>query len=534
MARSTLAQLYAAAADLSRDWLDTPREMDGPLRRLARGLGDGTLGVERVLAGAARRSGEEALAVLTASTADGASDPATLVARVGDLTRAQAFLWAVAGLTVQERVSRAALAAGAAPLSRLGAAPRALVLGAVASDLYLGYATLRERARRRPDLVQPVDWELQHRRGAARALDTAAALGGTLIKAGQFASTRPDLLPGPYVAELATLQDRVPPQPWSVIEQAIARELGRPPAEVFDRIEPEPVAAASIAQVHRAWLPDGRQVAVKVQYPGMPETVAADLAALEVIVATLNRLEPAVRLGPILDYLRETLPLELDFRREAAMTARLRGAFGERDDLLIPAVVEELSSERLLVMEWVDGVKVTDRAALIEAGIDPGATARLLAELYAEQLLRLGVLHADPHPGNLLVQPGPRLVMLDHGLTVELPPGLVQALTAMVRALAAGDLDALTAALVDAGLRFEAEPDLATLLGLVGVILGGNRPGAGMDGEAMADIGRRLGAAVGDIPTDLILVGRALGLLEGVTRQLDPDLDALEIVARYG
>lgn len=528
MASNTMAQLYAAAAAWSRGWLDASLGDDGRLARVARAWGDGTLGVERILAQAARRSGQDLWAVLEG--ADATPTPAVFLSRVGDLARAQAFLWAEAGLTAQERVSRAARV----PASQAGTGPawlaRALVLGTVASDLWVGYATLRERARRRPDLVGPVDWELQHRRGAARTLDTAASLGGVLIKAGQFASTRPDLLPSAYVAGLAALQDRVPPQPWSVIEPTIGRELGRPPGEVFAALEPEPVAAASIAQVHRARLPDGRAVAVKVQYPAMAEIAAADLAALELIAATIVRLEPAVRLGPIVDYLRQTLPLELDFRREAKALADLRDALAGRDDVVIPAVIDELSTARLLVMEWVDGIKITDRAALLGAGIDPRAVARTLNDLYAEQLFRRGFLHADPHPGNLLVQPGPRLVLLDHGLTVALPPGLVEALGEMVRALATGDFEALAAALTAAGLRLEAGLDLAALLQLVGVLLGGERPGAMAD---VGDVGRRLGAGLGEIPVDLLLVGRALGLLDGITRQLDPELDALELVARH-
>ena len=405
--------------------------------------------------------------------------------------------------------------------------PRALVLATVAADVYTGYVALRDRARRRPGLVRPEDWETQHRRAAARVLDTAVSLGGVLIKACQFAATRADLLPAAYVTTLAALQDRMPPHPWLTIEPAIARELGRRPEEVFEFIEPEPVAAASLAQVHRARLRDGRDVALKVQYPEIAGLVAADLAALERVVETIARIEPALRLQPILDHLRTTLPLELDFRREAAMMARLRTALAHRDDVLIPAVVEELSTDRLLVMEFVPGVKVTDRAGLISAGIDPGTVARLLNDLYAEQILRRGLLHADPHPGNLLVQPGPRLVLLDYGLSVELSPALVRALRRMVRALARFDLDELAAALAEAGLPVGEQLDLTTLLQLAGVLFGGDQPATAVEAA------RRLGTGFGQIPAELVMVGRALGLLGGITQTLDPDLDILQLVARY-
>jgi predicted unusual protein kinase regulating ubiquinone biosynthesis (AarF/ABC1/UbiB family) len=504
------------------------------------GLSRGSLGAEEVLARAVLRSGEEARDVRESARG---TPNGVFLARAGDLARSQWFLWAWATLAAGERLGRASARASTratAPLllapspSPAAPSPRTLVLGTVASDLYVGYAALRERARWFPGMVRPEDWELAHRRGAGRLLDAARALGGTLIKAGQFASTRPDLLPAAYVEGLSSLQDRVPPQPRAEIEGAVARELGRPIPEVFSEFDGEPIAAASIAQVHRARLRDGRPVAVKVQYPGIAALVEADLEALESIFGALARLEPGVDLRPIADYLRWTLPLELDFRREADAIAQLRDALTDRDDVVIPGVVGSLSTERLLVMELVEGTKITDRDGLVAAGLDPREVAELLNDAFADQLFRRGVLHADPHPGNLLVQPGPvggpRLVLLDHGLTLALEPHFVAALGGMVSAIRDGDLEALTGALGEAGLPVSEETDLTTLLGLVGVLLGGEREGLGADLEGL---GRRLGTSVAEIPPRLLLVGRAIGLLDGITRQLDPDLDALGIVARY-
>ncbi len=491
----------------------------------ARFWSDGAFAAERVLAQAARRSAEETRAFLGAG---GKPDIATF-ARLGDLSRAQWFLWTGAWLAAGERSGRGA-SAGTFPAAY---SPRALVLGTVAADLYLGYAALRERSRWFPGLVADEDWELQHRRWATRALDAAEALGGVLIKAGQFASTRPDLLPPAYTTTLSSLQDRVPPQPYPVVREALSRELGRPPEEVFSDFGREPVAAASIAQVHRARLGDGREVAVKVQYPGIEGLVEADLEALEAIFEAVARLEPGVRLKPIADYLRWTLPLELDFRREARSIASLGDTLSGRDDVVVPGVVEELTTGRLLVMEFVEGVKITDAEGLRAAGLDLRRVAELLNDAYAEQLFTHGVLHADPHPGNLLVQQtrsGPRLVLLDHGLTLELEPSFVAALGRLVSALGDGDLAGITAALGGAGLPVNEETDLDGLLQIVGVLLGGER--GDPDGD-LGGFGLKLGASVGDIPPELLLVGRAIGLLDGITRQLDPDLDALEIVDRY-
>ncbi|QIN80369.1 hypothetical protein GBA65_19685 [Rubrobacter marinus] len=484
-----------------------------------------------VFSRAAVRSGEEARAVFEAMVGGGDAAGAVLPARLADFYRAQAFLWTGAGFAAGERLGRAV--PGFSPAVRGVLSQRALVLGVIAADLWTGYAALRERARWFPWLVRDEDWTLQHRRGAVRLLDAAGSLGGTLIKAGQFASTRPDLLPTAYTQTLSRLQDRVEPQPWPVIEGAVSREIGGPISGAFRSFEPEPIAAASIAQVHRAVLADGRPVAVKVQYPNIERLIEADLSALEGIFEAISRLEPSVRLGPILEYLRWTLPLELDFVREAGAIRKLGRALGDRGDVAVPGVIEGLNTQRLLVMELAEGVKITDREALVRAGIDPKEVAEKLVDAYAEQIFGRGVLHADPHPGNLLVRPGPDgpvLVLLDHGLTVEVPDGLAESLRAMILALEEGDLDALTAGLERAGLRLGPEVDLETLLGLVGVLLGGERTdGPGDVGE----LGLKLGASVGSIPVELLLMGRAIGLLDGITRGLDEDLDTVGIVARY-
>jgi predicted unusual protein kinase regulating ubiquinone biosynthesis (AarF/ABC1/UbiB family) len=468
---------------------------------------------------AVRHAIEDTRAVF--SVKDGLRDPCAFIARLGDLTRSTNFLWVEAHLKTLEYYSR---------ITHVGQEGlRGVALGTLAADLLSGYTILNQRGRWRR-LIQPQDWNLQHQRGAKRLLDTTAALGGTLIKAGQFASTRPDILPSPYVQSLSKLQDRVPPHPWAEIAGAIRRELGRSPQEVFEWIEPEPVAAASIAQVHRARLYDGREVAVKVQYPGITGIIDTDLAVLRRIVALVARLYPNIQLQPILDYLKETLPLELDFRREATVMAELRAALQHRTDVFVPKAIPELSTERLLVMEFIDGVKITDRAAMLDAGISPSAVARLLNDVYAEQIFRLGILHADPHPGNLFVQTGPRLVILDHGLTVLLKPTLVQALGEMVNALLVADFDRLTKALAQAGMQLDQQVDISTLLQLVGVLLGGEQDKAEMD---TLEVGKQVGKSIGQIPVELILMGRALGLLDGITKQLDPDMDALEIVAGY-
>jgi predicted unusual protein kinase regulating ubiquinone biosynthesis (AarF/ABC1/UbiB family) len=469
----------------------------------------------------------QAVADTRALLADGVLplDPITLGVRLGDLTRSNSLLSLEANLKTLEQYSRRI---------RVGRrSTRALAFATLAADILSGYLMLDRRSRLWGRLTQPQDWDWQHERSAARVRDTAATLRGTLIKACQFASTRPDILPLAYVRSFATLQDRVPAYPWKAIRRAIHRELGQWPEDIFARIERSPIASASIAQVHRAWLHDGRQVAVKVQYPDIAGIITTDLTILRYIAREVARFVPDVQLQPILDHLNETLPLELDFRREARAMAALRAALHQRTDVLVPEVISELSTDRLLVTEFVEGIKITDAAALQSAGVSPTVVARLLNDVYAEQIFRLGWLHADPHPGNLLVQArsgmGPRLILLDHGLTVPLKPDLIEALAQMVTALLDGDFDQLNRALGKAGMRLDGDLDVTTLLGLVGVLMGGGHDGA----PSTKVIGRQLGKSIGHIPTDLILVGRALGLLDGITKQLDPDLNALEAIASY-
>ncbi len=494
-------------------------------------LEEGFSAAGEIVSRSVRRSGEEAREARNGLRRGGRSSGGlALLLGAADEARSQAFLGTWTALAAGERVGRAVGGPGRSLLPDAISA-RTLALGTAAFDLYTGYAALRGRRRWFPGLVREADYEIQHRRGAGRALDTARALGATLIKAGQFASSRPDLLPPPYIRALSTLQDRVPPRPFGVVRRAIERETGRPLYKTFFRVDPEPIAAASIAQVHRARLADGREVAVKVRYPEVADLVEEDLASLEQIFDTIARLEPDVQLRPISDYLRWTLPLELDLSREARAMDDLRDALSDRDDVLVPKPVDGLTTEGLLVMDFFEGVRVNDRAAMVEAGIDPSAVATLLNDAFADQLFRRGILHADPHPGNVLVQPGPRLVLLDHGLTLRLDKPFVDTLGRTVTALGEGDLEAVGGALRDAGLPVDEGADLDTLLQLVGVVLGN----AGDEADA-ADLGAltgRVGAAVRDLPPKLLLVGRAIALLDGVTRQLDEDLDALEIVARY-
>lgn len=296
-----------------------------------------------------------------------------------------------------------------------------------------------------------------HRREARRLLEMAQYRGGIYIKACQLAvSVQAAALPPEYREVLASLQDRVPPRSFDRIRRALVRELGRPLEDVFSEFNPDAHAAASLAQVHKARLLDGTNVAVKVQYPRLEFAVAADLATM----ITLSRL--AAFLFPRSDFrwlfqqLQRKLLYELDFRHEAQNSQRFAALMRSRKDVAVPRVYAHLSGRRLIVMDWADGVRVSDAEGLAAVGLAPREVAVLLLDVFAESQFCAGYIHGDPHPGNILVRvrperrnwlarvllgsrPRPQLVLLDHGHYVELPEDLRRNYCQLWAAILLGD-----------------------------------------------------------------------------------------------
>ena len=252
---------------------------------------------------------------------------------------------------------------------------------------------------------------------------TAVELGGLLIKLGQFLGARADLLPKAALDELTGLHDEVPPERFADITAVLEREWGAPIAEICARIEQIPAGSASLGQVHQAWLHDGTTVAIKVQRPGIAEIVRTDLRSLRFVLRIVGWLVPAANRITDLDALyhefSRTVAQELDYEQEARNAIEFAAIFAVDPRIRVPSVRPAYSTRRVLVLEWMDGIKITDFAALDAAGVDRDALARQLAGSYFTQILDAGFFHADPHPGNLLVQPaagGDRLVFLDFGM----------------------------------------------------------------------------------------------------------------------
>ncbi len=396
--------------------------------------------------------------------------------------------------------------------------------------VYAAYKLLQLRGR----LGRPADgaaWARRHRRSAEATYRLATRLEGLPIKVCQFLGSRADILPEEYVRILSQLQDRVPPRPLATLLPLLREELGRDPAAVFAELSPEPVASASLAQVHRARLHDGRDVAVKIQYPEIADLVRTDLANFAFLIRILARLEPDFDFRVLIDEVGKLVPLELDFLNEARTSARMAACLGARDDVRVPAVVRAASTRRVLVTEYAEGVRVTDLPGLAAMGIDPREVARHLTDVFCEMILRHGFFHGDPHPGNILVQPGPRLVLLDFGLAKEFAPGFREGVGRLTAAIVTGDAAGIAAAFRALGFRTRDDSDesLATLgEAFLGWAVRNGRSYA--DGELLerfnTEVPRVMKAnPIVEIPGDILLVGRVMGLLSGIGKQLGSDVD---------
>jgi aarF domain-containing kinase len=347
-------------------------------------------------------------------------------------------------------------------------------------------------------------------------------------------------MPREWVDVLARLQDRVPPRDLPVVRRVVETELGRPLEAIFARFDPRPIASASLAQVHEAVLHDGRRVAVKVQYPEVAELVHSDLANLRILFRAIDWLEGDFDLTALVDEMGRYVPRELDFLSEASHAERAARLFAARDDIHVPRIYREFTTRRVLVMEFIDGIKITDRAALDAAGVDVDRVVRTLVEAWCEQVLVHGFFQADPHPGNLLVEPSGRLVLLDWGLAKELPADFRANSLAFVLALLRRDPEEMAQVLETLGFaaRDGSRSALVALSQVALAIATELATTGSLSPERLEAIGEELMAKVRAnplvrIPSHMVLLGRTLGLLSGLAQQLGAGVDPMRIVFPY-
>jgi ubiquinone biosynthesis protein len=275
-------------------------------------------------------------------------------------------------------------------------------------------------------------WVLVHERNAQRLAHGFTSLRGVFIKLGQVISVLGGFLPDQYRQALEKLHDQVPPRPLKEIVGRLDEAFGLGGLERYASFSPEPIAAASLAQVHKATLADGREVAVKVLYPGIERLIQRDLFVLSLFLPIVSRVFPIVRFERVLSQLGAMLRRETDYANEQRNMGRMRDIFASNPDVVVPSVVPELSRAGVLTMTYESGVRITDVLREPTPELDPKDVARLITDCYFTMLFEHRVLHADPHPGNFLVRPGPILVILDFGAVEEVSEPLARGLKTVI------------------------------------------------------------------------------------------------------
>ena len=285
---------------------------------------------------------------------------------------------------------------------------------------------------------------------AAGLADDVERLGPTFVKLGQLLSTRPDIVPPAYAEALARLQNECEPFPFGEAERILTEDLGQDGLRAFACIEREPLAAASLAQVHRGVMRDGRQVAIKIQRPGIDEQVRQDLEVLGRVVSLLERYSEAgqhFRIGVLFEEFRRSLLRELDFRHEAMQLVTIGRNLAEIPEIIVPRPFAQLSTARVLTMEFIDGTKISELGRLARIELDGERFADALFRAYLKQMLRDGVFHADPHPGNVLLADR-RIALIDLGMVGRLAPDLQNRLLQILLAMSDNRADDVAEALI--------------------------------------------------------------------------------------
>jgi predicted unusual protein kinase regulating ubiquinone biosynthesis (AarF/ABC1/UbiB family) len=423
---------------------------------------------------------------------------------------------------------------------------RELAWELVAPRIGLGWLSRRTRAKRM-------------RRIAASFRVLAIRMGGVLIKVGQFLSSRLDVLPKEITAELAGLQDEVGAERFEAIRREIETEFGMPLAAKFLEFDPEPLASASIGQVHRARLcvADGDElpcptVVVKVQRPHIKEIVEADLAAIQVAGRWLMRVKSIRRrvdVPALIEEFSKALFEEIDYLHEGKNAERFASAFKGRADVVVPGVIWTHTTKKVLTLEDVSAIKITDYAAIEAAGIRRGEVAERLLDVYLKQVFEDGFFHADPHPGNLFVRPTPtpsrprawKLVFVDFGMTGTLTPSSFAGLREVLLAVGTRDASRLVRAFqtlqallpgADLELLERASKRLFdTLWGKTTreMMRMSNREASAF----IEEFGDLLYEMPFQVPENLILLGRCVSILSGMATGLDPDFAVWNGLAPY-
>jgi predicted unusual protein kinase regulating ubiquinone biosynthesis (AarF/ABC1/UbiB family) len=373
---------------------------------------------------------------------------------------------------------------------------------------------------------------------AEELADDVERLGPTFIKLGQLLSTRPDIVPPAYAEALKRLQNQCEPFPFSEVEAILNEDLGVRLSKAFASIDPKPIAAASIAQVHHATLRDGREVALKIQRPGIREQVLTDLEALGDIAAFLDEhTDVGKRFGVLLlfEEFRKSLLRELDFRHEAMQLQTIRGNLKDIPEIVIPQAVMDYSSSRVLTMEFIAGTKITDLSPLARIELDGERLADALFRAYLKQMLSDGIFHADPHPGNVFLVDG-RIALIDLGMVARVTPALQDRLLQLLLAVSDNrPEDAVKVLLVLGKCREDADQtgfqrDVADIVQQHQEVSLMQRAQVG---RAVLMLFKAAGENGVILPPELAMIGKTLLNLDEIGHTLAPNFDPNAAIRRH-
>lgn len=382
----------------------------------------------------------------------------------------------------------------------------------------------------------------RHRKRATQFCETATRLGGVLIKLGQFIGSRVDVMPEPYIQELMKLQDEVPPEDYLAVKELLEAEFDRPIGEVYAVFNPVPQAAASLAQAHEAELLTGEKVVAKVQRPGIEKLIDIDLATFTYLMEGVRRFTKVGERFDIAGLLYEfqrVLGEELDFLREADNAERFAEDFRRDPHVRVPKIYREYSTDRVITLERIDGVKINDYEGLKAAGIDRKELARTLVDVYVRQFLDHGFFHADPHPGNLFVNQGPVITFVDFGMMGEITPENRASFIEVIFAIVQKDADGIIAAAAE--LKFIRQgantAPIRNALEWLFDRYSGMSTMKTVDVDSLDSIQEDIRLIMREnpftLPVHFAYVGKAFGTIVGLIAGLDPDFDIIEEARPY-
>jgi len=385
--------------------------------------------------------------------------------------------------------------------------------------------------------IPDAKWVALHERHSVRFYRLAVEMRGGLIKIGQILSTRADILPKEWVSTLSGLQDRVDPLPWPAVRPILEAAFGRPPTDIFPEIDEHASAAASFGQVHRAKTTDGERVALKIKYPDVERKLAIDFGVLGFFLPLFSIFVPQLKLGSIFQEVKRALTTELDYEQEASFTETVHANFEGMEHITIPRVLREYTRRDVICTTWFDGKKITDPVLLSDPAMDRRALLELVIQAWIKMVYVDGVFQSDPHPGNLLARigpDGPELCVLDFGQVKILPRKFHKALTRSVMSFITRDVEGFIGALVDIGIVPKGREEDARAISTKAIERYGSMTPDQVQAMDFDWIRKEL---VGElthfrgiiVPQELVLYGRTLAMLAGLTRQVDPTVDAFAL-----